>query len=177
MNIIDIILIIPIIWFMYQGFKKGFIIELASLIALILGIYAALYSSNYATDFLKNNLKLEGEYLPIISFILTFVVVVIIVYVIGKIIERFIDIIALGFINRIFGGLFGILKAAVFLSIVILIINHFNDDLISHEKKEGSFLYEPIAEIAPFLWQKFEQFNKEDIPLKNWDKDQEEIQI
>lgn len=159
MNYIDIILVIPIIWFAYQGFKRGLIIELASLLALILGIYAALYFSHYAANFLTNSLGMDTEYLPVISFILTFIVVVVLVHLVGKILEKLINLVALGFLNKTTGALFGILKAAVLLSIIILIINHFNDKFISKEKKDGSYLYAPIEGIAPLLWKNLKEFN------------------
>lgn len=159
MNYIDIILIIPIIWFSYQGFRKGFIIELASLVALILGIYAALYFSGYAADFLVNNFDIGADYIPVISFIITFIAVVFLVYLVGKILERVVDMVALGFINKLAGAVFGLLKGAVLLSIVILIIHHFNDDLISKEKKKGSFLYPPVEGIAPTLWNSLKELN------------------
>jgi len=38
MNYFDIMIAIPLIWGIYKGFKKGFIIEIASFIALGLGI-------------------------------------------------------------------------------------------------------------------------------------------
>jgi len=163
MNFLDIIFIIPIIWFAYQGFKRGLIIELASLAALILGIYAALYFSYYAENFLVNNMNMDTEYVSIIGFIITFLIVVIIVYFIGKILEKVVNMVALGFLNKMTGGLFGILKAAVLISIVLLIINNFNDKFISKEKKENSFLYAPIAGIAPLLWQNLKDFDNEKI--------------
>jgi len=163
MNFLDIIFIIPIIWFAYQGFKRGLIIELASLVALILGIYAALYFSYYAENFLTNNISMDTEYVSIIAFIVTFLIVVIIVYFIGKILEKVINMVALGFLNKMAGALFGILKAAVLISIVLLIINNFNDKFISKEKKENSLLYSPIAGIAPLLWQSLKDFDNEKI--------------
>ena len=71
MNIIDIILILPIIWFAYAGFKRGLIIELASLVALILGIYAALYFSFYAENFLENIFNMGPKYRGILSLSLS----------------------------------------------------------------------------------------------------------
>ncbi len=157
MNIIDLILIIPILWFAYTGFKRGLIIELASLVALILGIYAALYFSFYIEDFLDKVLNMGPKYRAIVAFIMTFVVVIVVVHIIGKILEKLINLVALGFLNKMAGGLFGILKGAVFLSIILLIINHFDDQLISQEKKEGSLFYKPVAGIAPFLWNELQE--------------------
>lgn len=177
MNFLDIIFIIPIVWFAYQGFKRGLIIELASLLALILGIYAALYFSGYAANFLINSIDMGPKYVPMASFILTFIVVVIIVYFIGKILEKLVNIVALGFLNKLAGCFFGILKAAVVLSIVLLIINQFNDDLISRQKKKNSFLYGPIAGIAPILWKSLEDFNLNDSKIEELKEDLEEITI
>lgn len=171
MNIIDIILIIPIAWFAYQGFRRGFIIELSSLIALIAGIYAALYFSGYAAAFLIKNINLDSKYVPVGSFIITFIVVVFLVYWLGKILEKIINMVALGFVNKLAGGIFGILKAAVFLSIVILVINRFDKDLISTEKENGSILYAPVEGIAPLLWERLQEWDLNDPHIKQLQED------
>jgi len=136
MNIIDIILIVPVAWFAYMGFRKGLIIELTSLAALILGTY---------TDFKVREVPDWVSY--------------------GMIIEKFINLIALGFLNKLAGTVFGIAKGVVLLSIVLLIINKFDEDFISESKKENSLLYRPILSVAPFLWNNIKDLNIED-PLK-----------
>jgi len=163
MNIIDIVLLIIFAWFAYQGFKKGFVIELASLVALVLGIYAAIYFSGYAADFLVNNLDMDNDYIPVTSFVITFIIVIVIVYVIGRILEKLVNMVALGFLNKLAGGAFGILKAAVFVSIFFLILNHYNINFISAEKKDNSLLYSPIEGIAPFVWSQLDELNDEKI--------------
>lgn len=162
MNIIDIVILIPFAWFAYQGFKKGLIIGVASLAALIIGIYAALYFSGIVAGFLTEELNIKTDYLPIISFIVTFIGVVILVHFLGKLLEKLINMVALGFLNKLTGAVFGVLKAAIFLSVLILIINHFDGKLISEEKRESSFLYDPVSEIAPFLWKKFQDLEIDD---------------
>lgn len=156
MNFIDIILILPIIWFAYAGFKRGLIIELASLLALILGIYAALHFSDFVEEILQNVINMGPRYREIVAFIITFLVVIVVVHLIGKILEKIINLIFLGFLNKMAGGLFGILKGVVILSIILVIINQFDDTFISQEKKEGSIFYKPIASIAPMLWNRLQ---------------------
>ncbi len=177
MNYIDIILIIPIIWFAYQGFKRGLIIELASLIALILGIYAALYFSGYAADFLVNNFEMGPQYVPVIAFIITFIVVVVLVHLLGRILEKLVNMVALGFLNKLTGGIFGIMKAVLFISIILMVIHHFNNEFVSKEKQDNSLLYKPIAGIAPFLWDQLEQFTPDDKGVDRIQKDVERIEI
>jgi len=161
MNFLDIILIIPIIWLAYKGFKKGLIIELTSLLALVLGVYLAYYFSDYAADFLRDTFDVGKKYMPIISFALTFIVVVIAVFIIGKMLEKFVDIILLGFINKIAGSFFGILKAVFILSIIIYIINGFdhNHNIISNKLRDNSLLYNPISSVAEIILPKLD-FNK-----------------
>jgi len=175
MNIIDIVILIPFAWFAYQGFKKGLIIGVASLAALILGIYAALYFSGIVAGFLTDELNIKTDYLPIISFIVTFIGVVILIHFLGKLLEKLINMVALGFLNKLAGAVFGVLKAAVFLSVLILIINHFDGKIISEEKRESSFLYDPVSEIAPFLWKKFQDLEIDDERFQEQKEKVEEV--
>ena len=175
MNILDIIIAIPLIWLTFKGLKKGLVIELASLAALILGIYAAVHFSWFAGDFLSKNFDIEEKYLKIISFIITFIVIVIAVYAVGRIVEGLVKMVALGFLNSLGGAVFGFLKAALFLSVLLYFLNAFDSTgmLISKEKKNQSLLYNPIASIVPFLIPKL---NLEDIDIrKEVEKTEEKI--
>jgi membrane protein required for colicin V production len=153
MNLLDIILLVPIIWLAYRGFTKGLIIELASLAALILGIIASIHFSWFTAEILTGFFSISEEYLSIVSFIITFVAVVFLVYGIGRLIEKFVDIVALGFLNKLLGGVFGILKSVLFLSAILLIISSLdqNEKLITGKMKEESRLYAPIASIVPMI--------------------------
>jgi membrane protein required for colicin V production len=151
MNILDIIFIIPIIWFAYRGFSKGLIIGITTLVALILGIYLSIRFSGVVAGFLMSNFDWDEKYIPIISFAITFVGVIIVIYLLGKILEKFIDMIALGFLNKLFGGVFGIVKAVVLLSVIIYIINSFDrqQNVFTEKLQQGSILYEPVESVIP----------------------------
>ena len=171
MNFLDIIILVPVVWFVWQGFRRGLIIELATLAALILGIYTAIYFSGIAATFIEENFTLSTESATNLSYIITFLLVFIIVFIIGKILEKVVDVIALGFLNKIAGAVFGAVKAVILISIFLAIINHYNGKLISEEKKNGSFFYGYIAPVAVFIWQGLEDFDfkeyKNNIPNEN----------
>lgn len=162
-SILDIIIIIPLLLFAWQGYKKGFIIEVATLAALILGLYFAFYFSDYSASLLNEYFTIDEKYMAALSFIVTFIVVVIAVIAVGKVLQKFIDIILLGFLNKAAGAVFAIIKGALILSILILIINYFdaNQNLIKEEYKEKSIFYEPIADFAPqlYAWLHLENFD------------------
>ncbi len=172
MNFLDIILILPVIWFAYKGFTKGFIIELTSLVALVLGVFIAINFSYFAADFLTDNTKIAHKYISIIAFVITFIAIVIAAFAVGKLLEKVINLILLGFINKIAGCLFGILKAAFILSVIIFIINSFDSKqaVITKKIRENSILYKPIASIAPYIIPKL-NLDKIDITKENVFKD------
>lgn len=153
MSLIDIFLLIPAVWLAYRGFSKGFVIEIASLLALVAGIFVAVHFSSFASDFLTANINISEKYLPIIAFVVTFLVVVLGVHLVGKLLEKIVDLIALGFINKLAGGIFGVAKAAIFLSVIIFFIVRFDthEKFITAKQKQQSLFYSPVASILPAI--------------------------
>ena len=154
MNYIDLILLIFLLWSAYRGFKNGLIIEVASLAALILGIFGAIKFSYMTSDFLVEKFEMTTKYLPLISFAITFVVIVIVVHLLAKAMDKLVKAVALGFINRLFGVLFGVVKTAFILSIVLVILNTIDRkaQFLPEDKIEESFLYNPISAFAPLIF-------------------------
>ncbi len=154
MNYIDIILGIFLLWGAIKGFKNGLIIETASLVALFLGIYGALRFSYYTSDLLVDKFHLTTQYLYIISFIITFVVIVILVHWLAKVLDKLIKAIAMGFINRLTGVLFGIIKVAFILSLLLLLINSLDRKahFLPQDEVNKSVLYQPVSRFAPALF-------------------------
>jgi membrane protein required for colicin V production len=152
-NYIDIAVAVPLIWGAYKGFTKGLIIELASIIALILGGYVGMHFSDVTSTYLSQVVTIEESYMPIVSFAVTFVVIVLGVYLLAKILEKVINLVALKLVNKISGAVFGILKAAFIVSLVLVFVESVDQklELIPKGIKETSLLYSPIGTIAPAL--------------------------
>ncbi len=161
MNYLDLILGIPLLWGAYKGFSKGLIISVASLLALIAGIYGSIRFSHFTTYYLENHFEFQSEYLPIISFALTFVLIVIAIHFLAKLLHRLVKAVALGWINTIAGTVFGIVKTALILSTILLIIQRFDvyNQVITPSMKEDSVLYKPIKGLAPALLPSIKSFS------------------
>src|SRR6056297_566934 len=168
MNYIDIILGLLLLFAAISGFRKGLVSELASLAALILGIWGAIEFSYITTDFLIENFNFETEYLNIISFIITFIVIVILVHIVGSAVNKFIEAAMLGFINKLAGLAFGILRSALILSIILIVFDKIDEDveILSKEAKTESRLYEPIRNFAPSLFPFINIWDTSDEPIK-----------
>jgi len=153
MNYIDIILCIPLVWGLYKGFTKGLVIEAASLVAFGAGVWGGIHFSDYSAAKISEWFSWQSPYLPIVSFAITFLIIVIVVYFIAKLIQRMVEGMALGAINKIGGAIFGSLKFALVMSVIIFVLNAIEKSypVISFEAKKGSLLYEPISKIAPLL--------------------------
>lgn len=162
MNYFDIIFAAILLYSAYKGFSKGIVIQAASLVALLLGIFGAIKFSDITSDFLVREFELTTQYLPLISFAITFVIIVLGVHLVARIVDKLMKAVALGFINRISGLIFGLIKTAFIISIVLVIVNNSDKkfNFLPEKKVEESLLYEPLSNFAPFL---FPYLNFEDI--------------
>ena len=150
MNYLDILLFIPLVIGAWRGFKKGFIIELFTLLALLVGIYAGIHFSDFMSDILKDNLGLKTKYLPAIAFTITFLAVGAMVFFGGKMLEKMIKVVALGPINKAAGAIFGLLKMLFILSALLAIVESIDEknDFFPQDLKDNSLLYHPVKATA-----------------------------
>ena len=72
MNYFDLILLIPLIWGAIMGFRKGLILELASIAGLVLGIWGAIHFSSRLAPYLADLIDVSPNLLSLLSFIVTF---------------------------------------------------------------------------------------------------------
>ncbi len=153
MNNIDIALCIPLVWGFYRGFVKGLIIEAASLIALSLGIWGGFYFSGFCANKIKEVFNWQSPYLPIASFAIVFLSIIISVFLLARLLSTLSKKLSLGGLDKILGAVFGSLKFALILSVIIFVIDALEKSypLISFEAQKKSVLYKPIGKIAPFI--------------------------
>ncbi len=154
MNTIDLVFIILLLWSAYRGFTKGFIVQLATFAALLLGILGAVMFSDFTSGLIIKKFEVSGQYLPIISFAVTFIAIVIGVHILAKMINKLIDAIALGIVNRLLGVLFSVLKTAFIVSVILVLINKADNkyNFIPENTKEKSLLYKPLSNFAPIIF-------------------------
>jgi membrane protein required for colicin V production len=171
MNYIDIILIVILGLSMVTGFINGFVRELASLAALILGIWGAIKFSSFTAAKLYDIFDMSGHYVGIIAFVVTFMIIVVVIHFIGLLADKLVKLAALGFLNRLLGILFGLFKTIIILSVIMVVLNAIDarKPFLPREKINNSMLYNPISDIAPALFpiigegsfnQSFDRFKK-----------------
>ena len=168
MNYLDIIILALVALLVINGAMKGFIISLASLIALVLGIYIAVNFSNYIEVALMDHLQPGRTWLPILSFTITFLIVVIVVMLLAKALEKLVNLVGMGILNHVFGAVFGLVKGILLVSVLFFIIAGFDpkEKLIKPKVKQESMLYSNVNKVFPFMMKvfggeiKFPEFDK-----------------
>ena len=154
MNVLDIVLGSLILFGLIRGLMKGLFVEVASIVALILGIYGAIHFSDFAASFLENRVDWDEKYINITAFAITFIVIIVVIALAGKALTRLADFASLGILNKLLGGVFGALKIGLILSVVLIIFNKMNSNipLIEDHELEDSMLYKPVKSLAPIIF-------------------------
>lgn len=171
MVIIDIILGALILFGIIRGFFKGLFVEIASLLALVLGIYGAIHFSNYAADFLETKTEWDENTINITAFAITFIIIVLAIILAGKALTKLANFAMLGLLNKLLGALFGGVKVALILSILLVVFERFKKPFLfnNEDTTEESILYEPVKSIAPLIFPIIdkEKLEEKEVPIEN----------
>ena len=101
--IIDIIVLIMLVVAIIKGLRRGLIIAIFSILAFIAGIAAAMKLSVVVAGYLKDSVNVSAKWLPVLSFILVFIAVVLLVRLVAKLIEKSVEMVLMGWANKIGG--------------------------------------------------------------------------
>jgi membrane protein required for colicin V production len=155
MGLLDILLGIPLIWGLWKGLKNGLFMEIASIVALIAGIYGAIHFSYITGNYLSEHLEWDERNMSIIAFVITLVLIIIIVHLAGKLLTKVANFALLGLLNKIAGGIFGVLKVAILLGAAFIFFDRMDSsfNLLDDETKEQSVLYQPIKDIGSLIFE------------------------
>ena len=165
MNFIDVFIILALGYAAWKGFKKGFILELFTFLALFMGLYAGIHFSDYLSKLMISETN-HTSYVPVISFILVFLAVGAMVYFAGKALEKVIKVVQLSLVNKLAGIFFSMLKMIFFLGTAIILSEGFDErnDILSDEMKEGSLFFYPVKNTVTAM---IPAFDESTLYLKN----------
>ena len=154
MSFLDIIVCALLVFAFYKGVVNGLFVELASLISLVLGIYFAVKFSSFVKELLMGFVKWNPNSIQIVAFILTFIVVVIAIHLLGKFLTGIANFAFLGWLNKLGGGFFRVLKTVLIVSIVFSLFEkiNYNNYLAKKETLDNSIFFNPIQKIAGYVF-------------------------
>ena len=148
-------ILIPIAIGLVVGLFKGLIKELISLAAIVLGIYGAKFMSPWLAEILVSILKVSPKTAQPMAFLILFIAIVVVMLLLAKLLDKLFDAMSLGGLNRFFGGVFGALKYALIVSVLLNVFDvlHTKFGIINKDLVETSIVYKPVLKVAPLLWE------------------------
>ena len=117
----DIAICVILGFFTFNGFRHGFIEEMARIISLVCGFILASKFHSLVIPYLQTYIEKETIQVTV-AYLGVFVASVIVIAIIAKILQKFIELILLGWLNRLLGILLGLLKGFLIISLIIFII-------------------------------------------------------
>ena len=107
----------------FLGFKRGVIAELLTLIGLISAIFVSIFWYHDLSVFLIKQFKWNEALSNIVSFIIIFLLVILCFRILETLLNRIVDMLFLSWINNLGGVLFGFLRGAIIVSLLLSLVN------------------------------------------------------
>lgn len=163
MGFLDIVFTALLGYALYTGLKNGLFVEIASFGSLIIGIFVAIKFSHLVRLTLEDLIKVNPKYIEIIAFAITFLLVVVGIYLLAKFFTSITNFASLGWLNKIGGAVFSMLKTVLILSVLISLFQkiNINNMLVKEETLNNSVFYNPIQEVSKFMYPSLEKWYEE----------------
>lgn len=148
MSWFDIAIVAIVIFGAYRGYREGFLMELFSLLAIVLGILGAFKLLGLALIFLADRFDIDKKMLPYVAFAIVFIIIVLIVMLIGRTLRLSIDKSFLGRVDEIAGSFLGAIKTVFLISVLMWILSSLKVSFPDHWT-ESSKIAPWVADFAP----------------------------
>ena len=122
-TVLDFIFVALVLIFIIRCYLKGFISELLSMAAIVLGLIASLFFYKNGGEFLRNRFWPEMKTIPeILAFIALFLIVFIVIKLLEVMLKGIINGIKLGGADRFLGIFFGLAEGLAVVSLILFVL-------------------------------------------------------
>ncbi len=105
------------------GIRKGLVEQLVSLVSIFVGVWAAFKFSVVIGEWLNGFIHADQKIVNIAAFAITVIITIFLLAAVGKIITKTLSLASLGWLNRLLGFVFALLKAAIVIGLLIFILD------------------------------------------------------
>lgn len=154
MSWLDAAILLPLLVGLVRGLMKGFIREVMSVVAIILGFLGARWWGKGTALWLHNQWQWPEAVCAAISYVLIFIAIAVVLSIIARLLSRLFRAINLGGFNRLLGALFGIAKWSVLVIVLVFVTDMLNAEfgILPPEVTASSKLYPIVLDWARQLW-------------------------
>jgi len=141
MNTLDVVIAVIVGFCLVRGVFRGIVKEITSIVGVFVGFFGA-YSYYPLVAALISRLMADEAYVNIVSFVMIFTILFFAVSFIGIVLKHLLKAISLGWADRILGATFGLLKAVLIVSVLLV-------PLATFLPKESSLIKNSL--LAPYV--------------------------
>jgi membrane protein required for colicin V production len=158
MNVFDIIVYLALAWAVFNGWRRGFLLQMMSLVAVIAALYFAAQYGSELERILAINVGVEG----VVGFIIIFVGALIITAIGGYVLRAVFRFAGLGVADILLGILFSVAKLGLIVSVLFSWFASVNKnyDWVSKQTVEESRWFKPISEVTDKLTPYFNELTE-----------------
>lgn len=150
MNTLDIILLIPLVYAVYKGFRDGVIVQLGGIIGIIIGVWLAFRFC----DRLGVWMGIDPDIASYVAFAIIVLGAIISIGLIGWLLGKVFNMVGLGLFNGIGGVILALIKMTLILSVLMMAFNAINrkTEIVSPRHFDNSALYKPISRVSDYIF-------------------------
>lgn len=143
MSWLDIVILLPLIIGLVRGLMKGFVTEIIAILAVVFGFLGAKLWGAQFSAWITTQFTWPQPVCDAVAYALLFLAITLALNVVGRLFSKLLKAINLGWINRLLGGAFGVMKWALIVLAVVFCVNKADEyfHFLKPELKAQSLLY------------------------------------
>lgn len=123
MNYLDIAILVVIAGFLVKGVLRGLLKEVCSLLGLLIGGFLAFRYQAALGEVILDASGWPSQVCLVLAFLVLFFASVVFFGLLGFLLSRFVKLVFLGGMNRVAGGIFGIVQGVLLLGVVLFAVS------------------------------------------------------
>lgn len=150
MTAIDIVILVFVgigaIW----GLTRGFVRQLSSLVGLVVGLLVARALFSEMGEWIAPNIGVSVTVARVLAFFMIWIVVPLLFSLLASFLSKALQLIHLGWLNRLLGGALGTVKMMLLVGLVVQLLEFVDKEkeLVPQTTIEQSMLYEPMKDFV-----------------------------
>lgn len=149
MNWIDLLSLAVLSVFFFAGLVKGLIREVMTLAGVIVSFFAALHLAGFAALWVERWVVLPARASLLVGFLLAFVLLLVLFHILGYVVYRVVRATPLTIVDRLAGGLFGVLKGSLIIFLLLLVLSIIPFKGLVARELSDSYAYRSAQWAAP----------------------------
>ncbi len=146
MNVIDLIVCLVLLLALWNGWRRGFILQICSLLTLVVAVWLAARFGGEAARLLR----IETDYAEAVGFVLILVAAMLLFALLARVVRKVFHFAGFGLLDTLLGVAVAMLKNLLITSLIFAAIERINVDhaLIPAETISASKCYRPVRNLS-----------------------------